>query len=324
MNSAVRPFSTISFVNPRYLRMRFLSLLVILLFLLPARTSAAGKGDTAQLLDRARAVLVVEEEHGSTLVAKSPSLELPIASLTKLLTALVFLETHPIWEREITVKLTDIVGPGKKVLLAGDRVTLVNLFTLMLVRSDNTAATAIGRESGMSKDEFVAAMNRKAESMGLAHTAVVEPTGLDGKNRSTALDLVRLSNVAFQNPYIAAALERPSFTLTFLKKAVHGSRKLVKKRIASTNLLLGETFKGLRVGLGKTGTSDEAGYSYVLRAQTLEGRPRFVLAVFLATPSQRDRFALAADVLSFAALQMDYLQRDQTTPSTVVKSVAAD
>ncbi len=282
--------------------MKIISLFVVLGLAFPMALRAAASADTAQLLDRARAVLLVEEEHGSTIVAKSPALELPIASLTKLMTALVFLESHPSWKREVTINAADLQGLGTRVLAVEDRLKLDQLFSLMLIHSDNNAALAIARESGLSLDEFVAAMNAKAEVLGLLHTHFVEPTGLDAGNRSTASDLVRLAWVAFQRPEIATALERRAFSLLLVRKDGKGA-KMITKSIVSTNLLLGRKVGDLQVLLGKTGTTDEAGYSYIVRAGTLAKQPIHFLGVILSTATQHDRFDVALDILRFGAAQ---------------------
>ncbi len=295
----------------------FFSISIIVAFVFFAPYAHA---ESADLTSRARAILLVEADHGGVLLAKSPALELPIASLTKLMTALVFLDAHPNWQRLIRIRSEDIRSSGRGVLVAGDQISLKDLFTVALIRSDNTAAQSLVTASGMSEEAFVAAMNAKAHAMGLDETSFVESTGLDPKNMSTARDLVRLAHAAFVQPTIAGMLRQPSATVSVLPA---GKKIAGKKKVYSTNIILGKHAKSFQVVEGKTGTTDEAGYSFIVHAQTAEKPQRNLFAVILSATSARERFDLALDLLTFGTTQLTQFPPAESPRDTVLHSAAA-
>ncbi len=281
-----------------------------------------GQGAAAQSFDftnQARAILLVETEHGGVLFAKSPALELPIASLTKLMTALVFVQTRPAWERIVTIRSSDVRSGGKRVLGAGDRIRVRDLLTLALMRSDNTAAQSLVRASGMTGEEFIAAMNAKAEEFGIAQTRFVEPTGLSPENRSSARDLVHLAYRAFSHPTIGAILRLPSAFVP-VDHAGDASKTWKRRRIFSTNLLLGKRARGFEVLEGKTGTTDEAGYSFIVHARTKAKPRQNLLAVVLAAGSASERFSVALDVLAFGSEKALEFPQEITPVGTALQS----
>lgn len=138
---------------------------------------------------------------------------LPIASLTKLMTALILLDQRPEWNKEITITADDIAYPLRLVdpgditsevpLLAGDTVSVLDLWKAMLVASSNQAAWVLAEHSGLTPSTFVTAMNAKAQTLGLKKTIFTEPTGLDPANVSTAVEMAHLALAAFKYPEIA-------------------------------------------------------------------------------------------------------------------------
>lgn len=285
------------------------------------RAADAGVKKEVNIADRARALLLVEAEHGSVVLAKSPGLALPIASLTKLMTALVFVEQHPTWDRIVQIQKEDVQTEGRAVLHAGDRIRLRDLFTLALVRSDNTAAQSLTTASGLPLDVFIAAMNERAAALGLLETTFVEPTGLRPENRSTARDLVHLAATAFADPTIGAALKKSSATIRFIP-AKETKERWVTRKIYSTNTLLGKREKNFQILSGKTGTTDEAGYSYIVNAQTFTKPKRSLLVVILSAGSARDRFDLALDLFSFGMTRLSSLESPQIPTMTVHSAMA--
>jgi len=131
---------------------------------------------------------------------------LPLASLTKLMTALVFLETNPNWDHQVTITQDQIDYPRYYVgndttsevdLQVGDRVKIEDLWISMLVASSNQAAAVLADNSGYSFEEFITKMNNKAVGLGLVKTKFFDVAGLDAHNVSTAEEFSRLAYEAF-------------------------------------------------------------------------------------------------------------------------------
>lgn len=143
---------------------------------------------------------------------KQTDVVLPLASLTKLVTALVVLDAQPDWSRTVTITADDLAYPQRYVnagdvtsevpLQADDRITLRDLWAAMLIASSNQAAAVLARETGLTPAAFAAAMNAKAASLGLTRTAFTEPSGLDVSNLGTARELAAIARVAFALPLV--------------------------------------------------------------------------------------------------------------------------
>ncbi len=181
----------------------------------------------------------------------------PIASLTKLMTALVWLDHNPGWQTQVTISTDDYREGGTFYLFTGEVVTVSNLFHSALIASDNNAAAALVKSSGLSESEFVIAMNNKAKELKMFHTYFIEPTGLDSRNVATANDIARLINVAYENEDIRNVVSRSNYSYNIINTG-----RL--NYFTTTNLLLSSYLKVLG---GKTGYSDEAGGCLALQVQ---------------------------------------------------------
>ena len=204
-------------------------------------------------------VAVVDVASGSTLYQRAGGVPHPLASVTKLMTALVVADRSPDWGGLVTVRETDGRGGGRVALKPGEQVSLRDLFEVMLVASSNEAAVALVRATGLTPQAFTAAMNRKAQALGLPSVRFVDPAGLEPDNIGSADDVARLARFAWQQPQIAAALRQASLRLE--------TRNTGEVRtVASTNVLLardGSDSRPVPVG-GKTGYLDESGYNLVM------------------------------------------------------------
>ena len=171
-----------------------------------------------------------------------------IASITKVMTALVFLEQKPDLDGDVVISRRDVRHASTTYLRRGEVVSLYNLLHLALVASDNVAARVLARVSPWGTAGFVEQMNAMAATLGLRGTAYTEPSGLDSGNVSTAYDLSRL---------IAHATRRPVIS-TIMRKPVHRLRTSRRRlTVRNTNRLL----RGqLLVHGGKTGYIDASGY----------------------------------------------------------------
>ncbi len=232
-----------------------------------------------------RAAVVVDSE-GRILYAKDTAERMPIASLTKLMTALVFLEHNPGWFSQVRMAASDVSEPVALPARPGDVYVAKDLFYAMIVGSRNNAAKALARATGLSETAFVAEMNKKARALGMRNTLFVDPTGLSPKNQSTADDYAKLAAIAFGTPDIGRAA---------------GTREYVANRISpraaitirSTNKLLLEE-EDFTVVAGKTGYIEEAGYNLAVQA-LWEGR--IVTVVVFGAPTSAVRFSSARHLL---------------------------
>ena len=172
----------------------------------------------------------------------------PIASITKVMTALVFLGQKPDLSRDVVISRSDVRRASTTYLRRGERITLRNLLHLALIASDNSAARALARVSPWGTVGFIEEMNLKAEKIGLENTTFIDPSGLDERNVSTAYDLSRLIAYATDQPQIASTMRKKSYRMRTSRRRL---------TVRNTNrLLLGS----LVVYGGKTGYIDESGY----------------------------------------------------------------
>lgn len=204
----------------------------------------------------------------------------PIASITKLMTALVFLDTKPDWERVYRIRAEDNVPGGRLHLFLGDELTLRDLFYTSLIASDNGATQALVSASGLGTEEFVRRMNEKAAVLDLRQTSFVDPAGLGEGNVSSAREVALLAQTAFRREEIRAAAGLAEYSFT----TVGGRAKYIE---ATDHYLvnLGET---VRVLGGKTGYIEESGYCYVGWFRHPDGRE--VIAAVLNSAGRNERF----------------------------------
>jgi D-alanyl-D-alanine endopeptidase (penicillin-binding protein 7) len=225
----------------------------------------------------ARAALVIDARTGEVLFDKNSGTPMPIASLTKLMTAMVLLESKPDLSRRVMVTREDLAGSGRTQLRTGEVVTMRDLLHLALLSSDNAATKSLVRNSDLSAEEFLARMNRKAQVMGLHQTRFVEFTGLSEQNVSTATEYAQILKHAGNEPLIQHISTLPDYTFRGSK----GNHHLV-----NTNRLCRYGIFDVRGG--KTGFISEAGYCLATWVST---RTRDVISVVLGAPSNAARFA---------------------------------
>jgi D-alanyl-D-alanine endopeptidase (penicillin-binding protein 7) len=230
----------------------------------------------------ARNAILLDPLTGEVLFEKNASRSVPIASLSKLMTALVFLEQNPDLSKEVTVRADEIAGAGHTQLRRGEVVPLGELLRMSLMCSDNCATRVIAHSSGLTPDEFIARMNRKSIELGLTGTRFVEFTGLNEHNVSTAADVARLLHAAANEPLIAEITTTRSYEF-------HTTRRW--HTIGNTNRLLYGRYEVLG---GKTGFIREAGYCF---ATWVRAQGRDLIAVVLGAPTNATRFADAVRLI---------------------------
>ena len=220
-----------------------------------------------------QSVLVFDQESGAPLLAKNAQMQTPIASITKLMTAMLVLDASLNMNESIVISPADrdtLKGTSSR-LAMGSIYTRGQLLHLALIASDNRAAHALARTYPGGMNRFVEMMNRKAQQLGMTHTVYVEPTGLNQANRSTATDLALMANHAYQTyPEIREISSSGQYTMgtkrVVLKKRNRKS-KVFYRTVAfnNTNRLTREN--GWQIGLSKTGFINEAGHCLVMQAR---------------------------------------------------------
>ena len=247
-----------------------------------------------------QSVLVFDQDSGQPLLAKNATMQTPIASITKLMTAMLVINAGQPLDEHITITSDDrdtIKGTGSR-LAIGARYTREQLLHLALIASDNRAAHALARSYPGGLDRFVATMNRTARVLGMRDTVYVEPTGLSSSNRSTALDLAKLADYAYQNfPEIRQITATGQYTLgtqrVVLKKKHHRHAKVFYRTVAFNNTNRLTRMDDWVIGLSKTGFINEAGHCLVMQAQIAE---RDVIIVLLDATGTNRRAGDAARI----------------------------
>nr|WP_235823252.1 D-alanyl-D-alanine endopeptidase [Azohydromonas sediminis] len=223
--------------------------------------------------------LVVDQDTDEVLFSKNPQAVLPIASITKLMTALVVIEAKQPLDEVLTITQDDVdteKGTGSRLRL-GTQLTRGEMLHLALMSSENRAANALGRHYPGGLAAFVEAMNAKAALLGMHDTRYVEPTGLSSRNRSSARDLALLVKAAYQHDLIRELSTSPEAQVAVGSQAMQfrNSNGLVRNPEWS-------------IGLQKTGYIAEAGRCVVMQAE-LAGRN--LIMVLLDSAGRYSRIA---------------------------------
>ncbi len=233
---------------------------------------------------KSNAVVVLDQSTNEVLFDKNASAVLPIASLTKLMTALVVTDAGLPLDEPITITEADIdtLKGSSSRLAVGTTLTRGELLHLALMSSENRAAHALGRTFPGGLHKFVEMMNVKAKLVGMMDTRYVDPTGLSPQNQSNAKDLATLASVAYDRPLIRDLSTSTGYAVESGHRTVHyrNSNQLVSN-------------PDWTIGLQKTGYIAEAGRCLVMQA-TVAGRQ--LIMVFLDSAGKLTRIADAERV----------------------------
>jgi serine-type D-Ala-D-Ala endopeptidase (penicillin-binding protein 7) len=207
---------------------------------------------------KSAAALIVDSETGEILFDKNAAAVVPIASITKLMTAMVVLDAGLPLDEEvrITEADVDVIKGTRSKLRVGSVLTRDELMKLALAASENRAASALGRSHPNGLRAFVAAMNEKARSLEMHDTRFADPTGLNSANVSSAADLAKLARAA-----AAYALIQEYSTLAAVEVEIGGCR--IPFRNTNGLVRAGEW----EIGLSKTGFINEAGRCLLMQAK---------------------------------------------------------
>lgn len=238
---------------------RAISVFLLLCAVFSVHVNASTFSDLAGSPKLRSASALVLDAEGNQIYGKDIETVRPIASITKLMTAMVILDARLDLEEkvEITRADRDLIRLTGSRLEYGARLTRLELLRLAVMASENRAATALGRTYPGGMDAFVAAMNSKAKALGMKDTRFADPAGLLAQNVSSALDLARLVAAAEQYPLIMSA----STTTRMDVRPYRGRGPLT---FGNTNRLLKNATWD--IGLSKTGYINEAGRCLVMQA----------------------------------------------------------
>ncbi len=217
--------------------------------------------DPGHLAVQSGSALVIGQDNSEAIYEKNAHAVLPIASITKLMTAMVVLDSLPNLQAPITISEEDVdyLRGSRSRLTVGSVIARETALLLALMSSENRAANALARHYPGGLPAFVAAMNRKAASLGMTQTHFDDPTGLNSTNVSTAHDLARMVAAAHRYPLIR------EFSTTPGTRAEISGREL---EFHNTNQLVHSP--SWVIGLSKTGYIQEAGKCLVMQARVAD------------------------------------------------------
>ncbi|MCK9379906.1 MAG: D-alanyl-D-alanine endopeptidase [Sulfuritalea sp.] len=235
------------------------------------RAKSAHRGasldDATHLALQSSAVLVLDQATGAVLFEKNPNAVLPIASITKLMTAMVVLDAKPNLTEVLAIgeEDVDVLKGTRSRLKVGTRLEREEMLRLALMSSENRAASALSRHYPGGREAFVVAMNQKAQALGLVDTRFLDPTGLTAANVSSPRDLAKMVDAAHRYPLIRefSTTSEGEFSIAGRPQHFHNTNTLVKN----------PTWV---IGLSKTGYINEAGKCLVMQAW-LNNKPTIIV-----------------------------------------------
>jgi D-alanyl-D-alanine endopeptidase (penicillin-binding protein 7) len=245
----------------------------------------AGLNQTRDALDLGSSVaFVIDQANNHVLFEKNAGVALPIASITKLMTGLIVVESGLNLDEMLTVTDADIDRHKftSSRLRVGATMTRRDLLHIALMSSENRAAAALGRNYPGGIGAFVAAMNAKAQQLGMTETRYVDSSGLSSQNVASARDLARLAVVAYGEPLLRQFSTDPKYVVDDGRRAM---------QYGNTNYLVASP--EWNIGLQKTGFINEAGKCLLMQAE-ISGR--HVIMVFLDSKGRQTRTADAGRV----------------------------
>lgn len=250
--------------------------------------------DQLSISTGSRGVVVLDLESGKPIYEKNSDVARPIASITKLMTAMVLLDSGQDMREEIKIEPIDFVGPKRASsrLKSGDRMNRAELLLMMLMKSENPAAKSLARHYPGGYDAFMRAMNQKAQSLGMSTAFFGDPTGLDKRNVASPNDLVKMVKAAGNYDVIRRFSTTKSYDF-FVANYSAGNR--VYKANNTSKLVRSGNYP---IGISKTGFINEAGRCVVMETR-VNNRPAII--VILGANSSATRWGDAKNILASLA-----------------------
>jgi D-alanyl-D-alanine endopeptidase (penicillin-binding protein 7) len=249
---------------------------------------------------RAAAAIIYNPVTNQVLWEENSQDERSIASITKVMTATVFLENNPDLSQPVTIVRSDVYRASTTHLRLNDKVTVDDLLHLLLIPSDNAAARALARVSPQGSDGFIRRMNEKALELGLQSTHYADPSGLLSDNVSSAYDMARLIAHASADDRIGSIMRTPQYTVSTAKRSI---------TFRSTNHLLGRA--DVDVLAGKTGFISRSGYCLVTLLRLPQSGQQ-VAVVVLGARSNAGRFLETQNLFNWLSSKASTIFATQT------------
>lgn len=238
------------------------------------------------------AAILMDDKTDTVLFEKNADVVRPLASISKLMSALVLLDINPDWEKVVEIT-PDVYDNNSHFVNIGEKFTMQDLWNVALIGSSNSAINALVSGSGVKKEDFVIRMNSKAQDLRLRSLRFVEPTGIDERNIGTARDVARMLKYALGEDKIFNTLQTSEYYSNPLGQK--------PRRIWTTDWLLTRwvpnKFGDLTIA-GKTGYIDGSKYNFAVRIEN--GGKRAIRTVVLGADTMEARFSEARDLATWA------------------------
>ena len=249
---------------------------------------------------RAAAAIIYDPVTGKVLWEENSQDQRSIASITKMMTAVVFMENNPDLNEPVVISRSDTFQASTTHLRANDQVSADQLLHLLLISSDNAAARALARISPYGSEGFIVRMNEKAADLGLVTTHYADPSGLLSDNVSSAYDMARLITYVSSDDRITSVMRTPEYSTYIGRRAI---------TVHSTNHLLGR--EGVDVLAGKTGFISKAGYCLATLLR-LPSSNQQVAVVVLGARSNAGRFMETQNLFTWLSTKTSTLFATKT------------
>jgi len=238
-----------------------------------------------------RSVYVMDLETGKSIYEKSADIARPMASITKIMTAMVVLDSNLDMREEITLTASDFVGPKRASsnLKVGDRMNRAEFLLMALMKSENPAAKTLARNYPGGYDAFMRAMNQKAKDIGMTSAFFGDPTGLDKRNVASSSDLAKMVKAAGNYDVIRRFSTTKNYD--FYVSNYSAGNRVYKANNTSVLVRSGD----YPIGISKTGFINEAGRCVVMETR-VNNRPAII--VILGADSSNTRWSDAKSILS--------------------------
>lgn len=253
---------------------------------------------------RAAAAIILNPETNQVLWEENSQDQRSIASITKVMTATVFLEDNPDLSRQVTIERSDVHRASTTFLRSRDRVTVDDLLHLLLIASDNAAARALARVSSHGAAGFIQRMNEKAIELGLHNTHYADPSGLLSDNVSSAYDMARLIAHTSSDERIGSIMRLREYTVRAAQRSM---------TFRNTNHLLGRGDVDVRAA--KTGFISKSGYCLATLLR-LPQSGHEVAVVVLGARSNAGRFLETQNLFNWFSSKASSVFATQAAVST--------
>ena len=260
---------------------------------------------------RAEAAIIYNPENGKVLWESNSADQRSIASITKVMTAVVFLENNPDLSETVVVTPADVRAASTTYLRAGYVLTKNDVLHLMLIASDNAAARVLARVSPYGSEAFIRRMTEKARELGLTNTSYADPSGLLSDNVSSAYDLAKLITYVSGDERISSIMRKPYYTVAAGRRTIE---------IHSTNRLVMQG--DVDVQAGKTGFISKAGYCLATLLKLPQGGPE-VAVVVLGAKSNAGRFMETRHLFDWLSSKASEMMGGTPVPAAAIPAPPA-